>query len=78
MYNRLMNYITEQNILSNFQFEFRKMYSTELAISVLIDNISNAIENEQHVIGVFLDFVKVFDTVNHRILLVKLAHYGIR
>ena len=57
-------------------YSLQVMYSTALAISVLIDNISNAIENEQHVIGVFLDFVKVFDTVNHRILLVKLAHYA--
>ena len=78
MYNRLMNCTTEQNILSNFQFGFRKHYSTEMTISVLIDNISKAIDNKQHVIGVFVDFAKAFDTINHRILLGKLAHCGIR
>ena len=78
MYTRLMNYITAHKILSNFQFGFRKGYSTEMAISVLTDNISKATDNKEHVIGVFLDFAKAFDTVNHRILMGKLAHYGIR
>ena len=49
-----------------------------MAISVLIYNISKAIDNKQHVIGVFFELAKAFDTVNHRVLLRQLAHYGIR
>ena len=56
MYTRLKNYIIDHKILSNLQFGFRKGYSTEMAISVLIDNINKATDNKECVIGVFLDF----------------------
>ena len=36
------------------------------------------IDNSQHTLGIFLDFSKAFDTLNHDILLYKLNHYGIR
>ena len=44
----------------------------------ITEKIRNAIDNNQYACGVFLDFQKAFDTVNHRILLSKLEYYGIR
>ena len=43
------------------------------------DNLKKAIDNNLYTCGVFLDFAKAFDTVNHQILLKKLEEaYGIR
>lgn len=78
MYNRLMSFINKHNLLYKFQFGFRKDYNTNLALITLIDKISDALDSGKNVVGVFLDFSKAFDTVNHEILLKKLDIYGIR
>ena len=78
MYNRLMDFLNENKILFEYQFGFRKNHSTQLALTFLMDKLINSIENGDHVIGVYLDFSKAFDTVDHTILLNKLNHYGIR
>ena len=49
-----------------------------MAIMILLDKLINSIENGEIVVGVYLDFSKAFDTVDHDILLTKLYHYGIR
>ena len=78
VYNRILSYLNERNILSDSQFGFRKNHSTEYALSILYDRLSNAIDNNEYTAGIFLDLSKAFDTVNHQILLEKLNHYGIR
>ena len=43
-----------------------------------MDKVITEIEKKKHVIGIFIDLSKAFDTIEHGILLDKLEHYGIR
>jgi hypothetical protein len=75
---QLISYVEKHEILTQCQFGFRKNHSTEQAIAEIADNFRKSIDNNLFTCGVFLDFAKAFDTVNHTILLGKLEKYGIR
>ena len=78
MYKRLLSFINKYRLLYLYQFGFREEHSPNLAMIFLVDKISNALDKGEFVLGLFLDFSKAFDTVNHEILFTKLEYYGIR
>ena len=78
MYDRLYSFLVKYSILYSFQFGFRKAHSTYMALTCMLDKLHNALERGEYAIGIFIDFRKAFDTVDHDILLYKLYHYGVR
>ena len=71
MYNRLLRFIEEFNILDDFQFGFRKCHSTFMALASAVNHIGNALQFGKYSIGVYLDFSKAFDTLDHGIFFFK-------
>ena len=75
---RTTNFLKTHIIFTNSQFGFRQKHSTIHALLNFVDKVAHSIDDHSHLVGIFLDFSKAFDTINHTILLKKLSHYGIR
>ena len=78
IYSRLYSFLTSMNIIYDKQFGFRKNHSTTHAVNYSVNYLLEQIESKNHVIGMFIDLSKAFDTIDHTKLLRKLEHYGIR
>ena len=78
IYNRMIEFIDQNNILSANQFGFRKGFSTESAIVQFINNVHNGLNKRNHTVAIFMDLSKAFDVLDHNILYKKLEHYGFR
>ena len=78
IHKKLYNFLEEHHILYHNQHGFRKNNSTIHALMQITERIKTSIDSGKFGCGIFIDLRKVFDTVNHNILLTKLEHYGIR
>ena len=78
VHTRLYNFLDKHSVLADEQYGFRTKRSTYMALLELTTNLTLALKEKNHTMGIFLDLSKAFDTIDHNILISKLHHYGIR
>jgi hypothetical protein len=77
---QVFGYLNKHEILYKFQFGFRPKHDTSQPILHFLDRIYAGLnkDNPEYTLGIFLDLKKAFDTVDHKILLRKMKHYGFK
>lgn len=75
---RIVCFLEEHKLLSNFQHGFRKQRSTTTALLQLLNTIFTELDNNKKVMALFLDLSKAFDCVSHEVLIQKAESYGLR
>jgi hypothetical protein len=74
----LYDFLEGNNILDQSQFGFRRGKSTEMAVIKIKEYILQSFQQHQYVLGIFIDYCKAFDSLDHEIILDKIKHYGVR
>lgn len=78
IHNRLTSFCKKFGIITDSQFGFRKGRSTELALLQQKELILKSFEEKKLILGVFIDYSKAFDRIDHITLIKKLEYYGVR
>lgn len=77
VYVQLLDYVTNNDILTNYQSGFRENYSCEAALQYLLNEWMDNNDKDLVTVTVFLDFKRAFETIDRKRLLNKLENYGI-
>ena len=74
----MYTFLNKNNDIYNLCFRFRQQYSTSHALINITENTRKALDDGNIGCRVFADLQKVFDAVDHQMLLAELNHYWIQ
>ncbi len=80
MFNKLMSFLNQHNILYKHQYGFRPKHATIHPLMHLLNKCAEADNShpKEMTLAILCDLSKAFDVINHDILMQKLDFYGIR
>lgn len=76
--DKIISYLNKYDILDKNQYGFIKNKSTTNLLEYFSDIVNESLGNRMHVLCIFVDFTKAFDTIDHGKLLIVLRSIGIR
>ena len=76
LHKQISSYLDTNKILSSDQHGFRKNHSCESALHEILSQMNTIKSNRQIGLFLFIDLKKAFDSVDQKLLLIKLHKYG--
>ena len=71
IFKRVHSFLSANNIIYENEFGFRKNHSTSHAVNFAVNKVLWELENKNHIIGIFIDLSKAFDTISYKKLSTK-------
>lgn len=78
VYNRIFNFLNQNNILIDCQHGFRPGHSTESGTIDFIQHVYKELDDDKYVTAFLFDLTRAFDTIDKDFLSTKLHHLGLR
>ena len=75
--NEQLTAVIDNGFIDDNQFGFRRGFSTEDAAIKFVNQIQKDLNLKKHVVTVFVDVSKAFDSCDHKILMKKIAKTGL-